>query len=203
MSNEVSYIQSPFNKSRKDKFLMVFSMPPMLRPYVSKFYTSEKTFMPDALQFSIYGAIVPSIEVPAVNVRYSGQTLSQSSHSRTVYEPNTVNFTVDNRYSNYWVIYTWLSVLNNDMREAYDNINPPLGDLVPPGPNLDYRTDISVFALDEYNKKVMEFLYKDAFPTQLGGISFNYRDPGEIESSFTYAYSQLVVKPVDPGIESL
>lgn len=198
MGNDVSYIQSPFNKSRKDKFIMVLTIPAVLRQISSKFERSENTIIPDTLQFSIYGSIVPPVEIQPVNVRYAGQNLAITSHSRETYTPNTVNFTIDNRFNNYWVIYTWLNLLNNDKEGIYDK-----DDRLPNRPRLDYRTDISVYALDEYNKRIVEFLYTAAFPTSLGGISYNYRDSSELESEFTYSYSQLLVKPVDSSLESL
>jgi hypothetical protein len=198
MANDVSYIQSPFNKSRKDKFLMVLTIPVVLRQMSSKFERSENTIMPDTLQFSIYGTIVPTINIPEVNVPYAGQNLAISSHARQVYQPNTVNFTIDNRFNNYWVIYSWLNLLNHDKEGIYDR-----DDRLPVRPKLDYRSDITVYAVDEYNKRIVEFLYTDAFPTSLGGINYNYRDSGELESEFTYSYSQLIVKPVDSSIENL
>jgi hypothetical protein len=197
MANEVAYIQSPFNKSKKDKFLMVLSLPQALRDISRKFERTDQTILPDTLQFSIFGAIAPAIEIPAVQTGYAGQTLSHSSHARTPYEPNTVNFTVDNRFNNYWTIYTWLNLLNDDSKGIYD-----LKGQTVPRPNLDYRANITVYALDEYNKRVAEFLYTDAFPTALGGISYSYRDATDIESSFTFSYSQLIFKPIFE-IESL
>lgn len=204
MSNEISYLQSPFNKSRKDKFSLVFSLPAPLRKIVSKYDRGEAYISPDTMQFSVYGAVVPSVDIPPVNVRYAGQTLAASSHSREVFAPNTVNFTIDNRFNNYWVLYSWLNLLNNDKTGVYDE-----NELVPiiqggdrnklkQNPNLEYRSDISIFALDEYNKKTVEFIYTNAFPISLGGINYNYRDPSEVESSFTYSYSQFIVKPVLP-----
>lgn len=203
MSNAVTYTQSPFNKSRKDKFLLVLNLPAALRNISSKFERSENTIIPDALQFSVYGSIVPEISVPNANVRYAGQTLAQSSHSREPYTPLTVNFTVDNRFNNYWVIYSWLNLLNNDETSIYDEkqLTIPTKDRFNV-PNYQYRTTLSIFALDEYNKRVVEFIYKDAFPTNMGGISYSYRDANEIETSFTFEYSQLIIKPVT-DIENL
>jgi hypothetical protein len=132
--------------------------------------------------------------VPSANVRYSGQTLAQTSYSREPYEPLTVGFTVDNRFSNYWVIYTWLNLLNNDKTGLYDGqglIQAPVA------PDTQYKSNISIFALDEYNKRIMEFKYLDAFPTNLNGIEYSYRDATELESSFTFEYSQLIVTPLD------
>ena len=203
MSNAVSYIQSPFNKSRKDKFLLVLNIPPALRHIASKFERSKNTIIPDSLQFSVFGSVVPDINIGNANVRYAGQTLAQSSHSRDPYPPVTVNFTIDNRFNNYWVIYTWLNMLNNDKTGIYDEHGlTPLRKTSPDLPYYEYRTGISIFALDEYNKRTVEFLYKDAFPTNLGGISYSYRDAGEIETNFTFEYSQLLVTPITE-IESL
>ena len=198
MANAVTYTQSPFNKSRKDKFLMAFDLPKCFKNLESEFTRDNNTIIPDSIKFSVFGAIVPPIEVPPIDIRYAGQTLAASSHARTVYQPNTVNFTVDNRFNNYWVIYSWLNLLNNDKTGVYD------ANIITSGKpsNLEYRTNISVFALDEYNKRVVEFKYIDAFPTSLGGIAYSYRDEAEIESSFTYSYSQLIVSLVTSDVES-
>jgi len=209
MANDISYIQSPFNKSRKDKFVIVLNLPNALKSISSKFERDESTVIPDSLQFSVFGSVVPSVDIPPVNVRYAGQTMTVSSHSRQPYEPNTVRFTVDNRFNNYWVIYRWLNLLNDDKEGIYDetNLTSPIigGDRskLKAHPNMEYRSDISIFALDEYNKRIIEFLYTNAFPVNLGGIEYSYRDSGEIESSFSYGYSQLIVRPIAPGIESL
>ena len=198
MSNAAVYTQSPFNKSRKDKFLMAFDLPKCFKNLESNFNRSNNTVIPDSIKFSVFGAVVPSVEIPPVDIRYAGQTLAASSHTRNVYAPNTVSFTVDNRFNNYWTIYSWLNILNHDKTGVYDVNNITSGR----ASNFEYRTNISIFALDEYNKRVVEFKYTDAFPTSLGGIEYSYRDGSEIESAFTYSYSQLLVSLVTSDIES-
>jgi hypothetical protein len=61
---------------------------------------------------------------------------------------------------------------------------------------------MSIFLLDEYDKRIVEFLFKKAFPTTLGSMNLNYRTAEEIETSFTFAYSQFIVKLVE-NVESL
>jgi len=207
MANNVSYIQSPFNKTRKDKFLMVMDIPAPLKQLASKFNRSANTVLPDTLQFSVFGTVIPEISVPAVENRFAGQTQFVSSHSRVPFPPVTVNFTVDNRFNNYWVIYTWLNLLNNDKQGIYDandltTLTTSIENNRVRGTYDQYKTTISVFGLDEYNKRVIEFKYTDAFPTNLGSISYSYRDSTELESSFTINYSQLLVAPISE-IESL
>lgn len=202
MTNLIDYAQSPFNKSRKDKFLFVLNLPQCLKDISTKFNRSNETVLPDSLQFSVYGIIVPTIEISPVNVRYGGQTLTSSSYSRDPYETVTVNFTIDNRFNNYWIIYKWLDILNNAKTGVFDG-DQLIPDSVKEKTNaaaadyFKYRSNFSIFALDEYDKRTIEFKYINAFPTALGGIDFNNRDAGEIETNFSFSFSQLQVLMVD------
>jgi len=207
MSNAVDYSQSPFNLSRKDKFLLVLDVPQALKKITSKFVRNNINILPDTMQFSVAGTVIPEISVPAVQNRYAGQTQTVTSHARDPYPPVTVEFIVDNRFNNYWVIYTWLNLLNDDKLNTYDSTDltyptQTVAESAAKGQYSQYKTTISVYGLDEYNKRVIEFKYIDAFPTNLGGISYNYKDGGEIESTMTISYSQLIVTPIYE-IESL
>jgi hypothetical protein len=198
MANTVTYLQSPFNLSRKDKFLLVLNIPPALKKMTSSFFTNENAINLDALQFGVYGSVVPEIKVPSANLRYAGQTYAQTSYSRETYTPVTVSFNVDNRFANYWVIYTWLNLLNNDKTSTFDQKNVTQSPTLVKGASYDqYKANISIFALDEYNKRIMEFKYTGAFPTGLGGIDYSYRDATELESNFTFEYSQLIATPLE------
>jgi len=201
MSNAANYTQSPFNLSRKDKFLLVLDVPQALKQITSKFIRDNKNILPDTMQFSVAGTIIPEISVPAIQNRFAGQTQTASSHARDPYPPVTVEFIVDNRFNNYWVIYTWLNLLNDDQLNIYDSTdltNPTqtVVDSKARGKYSQYKTTISVYGLDEYNKRVIEFKYIDAFPTSLGNINYNYKDSGEIETTMTISYSQLIVTPI-------
>ncbi len=200
MANLVNYAQSPFNKTRKDKFLLVLNFPDGLKDISKKLTRTNQSILPDTIQFSVYGAIVPDVEVPVVNVRYTGQTLAASSHARPPYPACTVNFTVDNRFNNYWTIYKWLDLLTSSEDGLVDKDNILVKnnrtDL------MKYAANISIFALDEYDKRTVEFVYTNAFPTSLGGINFNNRDASEIETTFTFNYSRLLVSLVE-SVDSL
>jgi hypothetical protein len=180
------YQQSILNKSRVDKFKLVFQLPNALKKINKRQDRKNTTVLQDSLQFSIYGTVVPSITVPALEIRYSGSTLYNSSHSKNPYPPVTVNFTIDNEYNNYWVIYKWLDLLHSEYTGVFD-----ADDLISDDVFKDYQTDLTVYGLDEFNNEKIKFTYTKAFPTDIGGINFNYRDSAEIESSFTFVYSQM------------
>ena len=181
-----TYKQSSLNKSRLDKFKLVFQVPAALRKINKRQERTNDTIIENSLQFSIYGSIVPELVVPALEIRYAGSTLYNSTHSRASYPPVTVNFTIDNEYNNYWVIYKWLELLHDEKTGLFDEDS-----LIDKDIFADYQTDITIFGLDEYDNKRIQFKYTKAFPTTLGAVNYSYRDGGEIESSFTFVYSQL------------
>ena len=91
--------------------------------------------------------------------------------------------------------------MNDDQLDIYDStdLTDPTQTIVDNkarGKYSQYKTTISVYGLDEYNKRVIEFKYIDAFPTSLGNINYNYKDSGEIETTMTISYSQLIVTPI-------
>ena len=183
--------QSILNKNRKDKFLLVLNIPPILKT-VNKASQSERSlnsFNLDSLQYSIYGTVVPETTIADIDIPYSTQTAKFTSYTKAAYKPITVNFTVDNQFNNWWVLWYWLNVIN-DSREGTYNYNG----LTSPEkfPNLNnYQTNITIYGLDEFNNKKIQWDYTKAFITSLGEIMYNYRDGDQIESSFTFAFNQL------------
>ena len=184
--------QSFLNKSRTDKFKLVFSLPPALRKINSK--TDRQTFNvnEDAFQFSVYGAVVPELDVPALQIRYGGSNLYNSTHAREPYPPVTIDFTIDNGFNNYWVLYKWLDLMHDEKEGLYD-----ASDLVSDEDFKNYQTDMTLYGLDEFNNERIQFTYTKAFPVTIGSIDYNYRTADEITSSMTFVYSQIHSKLIN------
>lgn len=197
--------QSQLNKSRLDKFLMVINLPtPLKNINTTDLNTrADKRVNENSIQFSVYGAVIPSVSVPEISEQYAGQSFKVSSHRRPPYNNVTVNFTIDNKFNNYWVIYKWLDLLNNDEKSTFDVDDLSQTPSVPAvsrnkerstnQPNL-YMTDITLYAKDEFDANIVKFTYKNSFPVSLGQIDYNYRTEKEIETSFEFAFSQLLVE---------
>lgn len=193
--------QSQLNKSRKDKFLLVFNLPPILRNNNTNDLSvrGQDIINQNSVQFSVYGSVVPQIQVPDIVAPYSGQSYKVSSNARPPYENISVNFTVDNQFNNYWVIYSWLNLLNDQQQSIYDaaqdvpdsTIYNSSGKLATPLQPQSYQTDITVYGKDEFDNNVIKFTYTKAFPVSLGNIDYNYREPGEMETTFEFAFSQF------------
>ena len=184
--------QSILNKSRADKFLLIFDVPPILKEFSSKIKSNNKLIVPDSVQFSIYGTAVPEIVVPAVENRYAGNTLYLSSHSKNSYPPVSVKFKIDNEYKNYWVLYNWLNLLHDQREGRYNareiNVDKNFAD---------YQTNLTIKGKDEYNNDRIKFTYTKAFPTSLDSIDYDYQNTEELVSGFTFVYSQLHTEIVD------
>ena len=185
--------QSVLNRTGKDKFLLVLNLPPILR----KRLTNDELLNIDPLQISIFGTVVPPAQVPANEVRFGGQSYNVSSYSRPNYPPLPVNFIIDNKFRNYWVLWKWLQILNDPESSFYTGTDPKLEtwrDRLESGIVTEYQTNFSVISLNEYNQYTVEFIFKNAFITNLGGINYDYNDTELIKSSAEFQFSQLDVK---------
>jgi len=188
-------LQSPLNVAGLDKFILVLNLPYALRQQK----ITDQTVDIEPLQIKVHGSVIPAISVPHNEVRYAGQSYNVSSHSRMNYGPLNVNFTVDNQFKNYWIIWKWLSLLNTYNESLYgrgpDRIPPTKKNNVAEIGNLiEYQSNFSILALDEYNIPVAEFILYNAFPISLGAINYSYRESANIESSVEFQFSQLEMK---------
>lgn len=187
--NQEPIFQSPFNKQRRDKFLLVLTIPTILRDKVASIARRNSSVNFDALQFSVYGAVAPPVEIPPVAVPYSGQTLKVSSYARPDFPHLKVSFTVDNQFNNYWVLFKWLEVFNDSTTGLWNPEDPDINSNTP-----EYMTNITIYGLDEFNQKTCKFNYIRAFPISLEGVNYNDRDSGEMECGFEFAYHQLTME---------
>ena len=187
--------QALLNKSRADKFLLVFDIPPILREFNKKFNQDNTSIISDSVQFSIFGTAVPEITVPATETRYAGSTLYVTSHSKNPYPPVSVQFNVDNEYKNYWVIYQWLNLLHDQYTGTYNAREINAAD---PDENFkDYQANLTIYGKDEFNNNRIKFTYTKAFPTTVDKIDYSYQTADEITSGFTFVYSQLHTEVMD------
>jgi hypothetical protein len=185
--------QSVLNRSGKDKFILVLNLPSILR----KRLTEDELLNLDPLQISVFGTVVPPIQVPSNEVRFAGQSYNVSSYARPNYPPLPVSFVVDNKFRNYWVLWKWLQVLNDPNESVYTGTDAKLEtwkDRIESGILFEYQTNFSILGLNEYNQTSIEFIFKNAFITNLGGINYDYNDTELIKSTADFQFSQVDVK---------
>ena len=198
--------QAVLNKARQDKFLLNIALPDSLMSINEKLPTHSGKISLDSLQFSVYGAVVPKLQINEIALPYAGQVMKASSHKREPYDPLVVNFKVDNNFWNYWCIWTWLNLLNDQETGGFDSDNlikrNQAKHIKTVGDNFEklaedrdllktYTTGMTLYGLDEYENKTISFRYFGVFPTSLDGISYNYQTSDEIESSVSFSYSRV------------
>ena len=186
-------LQSPLNRSSKDKFLMTVELPYILRERAAD---DPSIGSIEPLLISIHGTVVPDITVPETDVRYAGQNLHLSTYARPNYPPLSISFIVDNEYKNYYLLWQWLNIMNLAIENYYGGSNLKLSpdQKVLRGDQFEYQTTIIITALNEYNQPVIEFQYSKAFISKLGGITFSYRDGALVESTAEFHFAQLDIK---------
>jgi hypothetical protein len=189
--NEIQ--QSILNKNRKDKFLLVLNMPTILKSKNSANERETSLFNLDSLQYSVYGTVVPDTSIPDVDVAYGGQVTKVTSYVRPAWEPITVEFDVDNGFNNWWVLWSWLNLINDSTQAGY-NTNKLANPEKLTRKTTSYQTDVTVYGLDEFNNKKIQFDYKYVQITNLNGIKYNYRDSDQITSAFTFSFGQFEPK---------
>ena len=184
--------QSVLNRVSKDRFILVLNLPQILRDQS----VQDELIDLDPLQISIFGTIVPPIQVPSNEMRFGGQSYNVSSYTRPNYGPLNVSFVVDNKFRNYWVLWRWLTVLNDPRTSLYTGTDPGVEtwkDRLKSGNLTEYQANFSVFGLNEYNQRTVEFIYYNGFITNLGGISYDYTDTELIKTTAEFQFSQLDV----------
>lgn len=193
-------VQAHLNKIRKDKFKMIFNIPNILRTINLRGLIGQDTIDMNTLQISLYNATIPSVSVPEIQLHYAGQNSNISSYNRPPYEPMTVNFEVDNQFKNYWVMWKWLELFNDPTLSTYGDkgVFPDGYPVMKPETKYDYTTNIDILALNEYNAPVVTFKFRDAFPTKLGELDFNYREDEQLSTNFTFVYNQMDIVLPEP-----
>jgi hypothetical protein len=84
--------------------------------------------------------------------------------------------------------------LFNDAKTSSSDIASfPVNNKILQNPITKYVSTFSIFSLDEYNNKIIDFSYKNAFPTSLSEINFSNQDPSEITCTATFSFNQLEV----------
>jgi len=185
--------QAPFNKNRQDKFILILNLPEGIKNIVDNITRNTNKLDANSLEISITGTVTPAISIPEKTLSYGAQTIKISSHARASYESLNLDFKVDNEFKNYWAIYKWLDVIN-DIRTG--NFNED--DIIKyPNPEQQlpvYSSNLTVYGLDEYENRKIQWDYIGAFPTRLSEINWDYTNEAEITSSATFEFTKIEAK---------
>jgi hypothetical protein len=182
--------QAVLNRARKDKFLFVLDVPNALKKMEDS--VLQTSYSADPIEFTIVGSPVPKISIPPKEVPFGGQVYHASSMSRPTYGPFNVKFLLDNGYQNYWILWNWLNLFNENTSSTSQLTQINKGFVS--NPMSDYTSNFTIYTLDEFNNKLMSFTYTQAFIIGLSEFDFSYQEPGEISCSAAFSFNQLQVQ---------
>jgi len=191
--------QAPLNKNRQDKFILVLNLPEGIKNIVDNITRNTNKIDANSLEISIAGAVTPTISVPEKTVPYGAQTIKVSTHARPAYESLSIKFKIDNEFRNYWAIYKWLDIIN-DVKTGNFNEDDIIKYKLPKqlsGPSQQlpvYSSNLTVYGLDEYENRKIQWDYIGAFPTKLAEIQWDYTKGDEITSSATFEFTRIEAK---------
>ena len=98
--------QSPLNKNRNDKFILVLNLPEGLKEINDNISRNNNRVNANSLEMSIFGTLTPSFDIPEVTLPYGAQSVKVSSHVRQAPGSFDFNFgfgldnTINNLFSN-------------------------------------------------------------------------------------------------------
>jgi len=195
--------QAILNRARNDKFILILDIPKAVKDLYSDVLEDFQSV--DKLQFTCYGSPVPTVAINPLEVPYGGQTMKVSTNARPSYPPLNLSFVVDNGWKNYWLLFSWLNLFNDqktgipsyNYKNKTESVNIPNQNQIP---LRDVVTSFSTYGLDEFNNKIIEFSYNSVSPVSLGDINFSHQDPSEITCRASFSFFQLnasLLKNVD------
>jgi len=131
-------------------------------------------------KINLPGLALPKVETPnpLLTIPLPGDHLN--------YEELQVTFKVDENLQNYLEIHNWLRALGKPVFQEYKNLSQRA---TFSGEGL--KSDITVTALTSQKNSNYEFIYKDAFPTNISGITFESTSEtvDYIEASVSFVYT--------------
>lgn len=180
--------QSQLNTTRKDKFKLVIDVPNILKSLLKQENRYCHGGNLERLEMSIWGFVVPEMKIKVMEKPYSGQVLKFSELARPAFPAVNVNFTVDNRFDNYFILYKWLDIQNDESMSEFDAKNLNVDSR---GHLSDYSSTFTIYALDEYESPTAKWDYSGAFPVSIGALNSTYRETTELETNFSFEFSQI------------
>lgn len=187
-------VQSPLNKSIKDRFLLVLKLPDALQNKLSAYVKGnrENGIVKESLQWSVKRVNVPKDAIKTQAIPYAGGNMYISTHTKDAYDMITFNLKVDNKFKNYLTAYEWMNLIQNEYEAIYDAAH-----LTENLSAMEYATNLKLIALDEYNNHLVSWTFTHAFPVEISELELDYESTDEMDLNITFAFSQKFVTHLD------
>lgn len=128
----------------------------------------------------VYETVLPGISFSEDIQSWQGWDL-KSIVSNLNFNNWTINFDVDENFSNWIKIFDWMNHINNNKDKAGNSLK-------------NYCIDSSLVIYDNYGKSILKFNFSNMFPLDLGDIILSYRQ-GDVylTSTSTFVYTNYQI----------
>ena len=165
--------QINLNKSSGQNFELVFPITPVTKNLRDS----------EVLTLNIHGTIIPAITLATTEVAWQGGQYPMAM-SPITFEPWYVNFVVDSNWTNWLLLYKWITFI--------DDGNTHYGK-----EKEDYFVDAHLHIYDNANNKVLGVTIINIYPTSLNEVTLSQRDGQEnLECGVNFNYTRIGVERV-------
>ena len=163
--------QINLNKSGGNNYELIFPILPI----------TEKITDTDILTLNIHGTVIPAISMATEERNWQGG-VAPMAMSPITYEPWYVNFTVDSNWCNWYMIYKWMTFI--------DDGNTHYG-----RSTKDYYVDATLLVYDNAENKIMTIKIVNIYPTNLNEVTLSHRDGQEIlDCGANFNYTRMEIE---------
>lgn len=132
---------------------------------------------------NIYGTVIPSLSISTTEHHWQGG-VNPRAMAPAIFEPWFVNFAVDSYFENWFMIYEWLSIINNN-ENIYDRTPS------------DYWISATLKVLDNQQRHILDITFEHLFPTLLNEVSLSYREgTTNLESGVNFRYTRYTAQRI-------
>lgn len=130
---------------------------------------------------NIFSAVIPSVSFSEDDRRWQGN-ISKANMGPLTFDSWQVSFVVDSKLSNWKLLFKWMSYINNNFNKIAEY-------------HKNYAVDVAFVATGNYKQSVLELLFIGVWPSQLGEVSFNYREGDvQLEGNVTFTYDYFKIR---------
>ena len=142
----------------------------------------------ESSDFNLSNFSMPSVELGASPVTYSGYTYEIPNGTRTQSKEVVFEYMVSADWKQYMALYDWSCIISDEEEGGTDVV---LAKACVP---------VRVYILSEFNVPIFSFVYHNAWIKTFGEISLDYQDDGatEIKHTFTMGYSHYTMEKARP-----
>ena len=140
---------------------------------------------------------IPAVDINAVTVNFKGTSIeTPGSVVQASSKELTFNYIIDSNWANYKVLYKYVDQLARFTKivKSEEYSTRGLGNTL----YKKFSIPITVYLLNEFKDRVMEFKYYNCWIKSFAELSMSYTDvPSEVTHSFTIAYSDFELKAIN------